>query len=188
MPGESLSHRHQIKMPRNKFSKTIARKSRNEVAVFEEPSFSWSAPEYEHFEKRPKWYWIMGAILVAIVVYAIATNSLLMAITFILIGMLGYVYAEREPRIIRMEIAPEGIRVDNYFYDYDDIRSFWIFYEIEHGHKNLSLHSKKTFLPYIHIPIRDANPIRIRETLLNYLPEIKQELTILDHLEKIIGL
>jgi len=130
----------------------------------------------------------MGGILLVIIVYALITNSILMAITFILIGMLGYIYAEREPRTIQMEINPDGIKVDNYFYEFDDIRSFWIFYEVEEGLKILSLHSKKTFLPYIHIPIGNANPIKIRETLLQYLPEIKQELSILDRLEKLIRL
>jgi hypothetical protein len=175
-------------MPRNKFSKTIARRSPVETTVFDEPSFSWEAPEYEHSEKPPKWYWIMGGILLVIIVYAIVTNSILMAITFILIGMLGYIYAERQPRIIQMKITPDGIKVDDYFYDYDNIRSFWIFYEVEEEIRILSLHSKKTFLPYIHIPIGNANPIKIRETLLQYLPEIKQELTAIDRLERLIGL
>ena len=175
-------------MNQRKQSQQLAKIERPEIEKFKEPVFSWQAPEYEHFEKHPKWYWVMGGILLAIVVYALVTNSILMAITFILIGMLGYIYAEREPRIIEMEINPDGIKVDNYFYDYDDVRSFWIFYEVEEGFKILSLHSKKTFLPHVHIPIGDANPIKIRETLLSYLPEIRQELTILDRLEKLIGL
>ncbi|MDP1845886.1 MAG: hypothetical protein Q8L09_04000 [Candidatus Moranbacteria bacterium] len=154
----------------------------------DEPVFSWEAPEYDHEEKHPKWYWIMGGALLAIIIYALVINAILMAITFILIGMLGYVYAEREPRLIRMEINSDGVRVDNYFYQYDDLKSFWIFYEVEEGIKTLSLHSKKTFLPHIHIPIENANPILIRETLINYLPEIRQELTIIDRLEKMIGL
>ena len=175
-------------MNQRKQSQQLAKIERPEIEKFQEPVFSWQAPEYEHFEKHPKWYWVMGGILLAIVVYALVTNSILMAITFILIGMLGYIYAEREPLIIEMEINPDGIKVDNYFYDYDDVRSFWIFYEVEEGFKILSLHSKKTFLPHVHIPIGDANPIKIRETLLSYLPEIRQELTILDRLEKLIGL
>lgn len=154
----------------------------------EEPTFSWQAPEYEHFEKHPKWYWTTGAVLLAIVIYAIVTDSVLMAITFILIGMLAYIYAEREPRIIGMEIGPDGIKVDGYFYKHDDLKSFWIFYETEENFKTLSLHSKKTFLPHIYIPIGDANPVMIRETLINYLPEIRQELTIIDRLERLIGL
>jgi hypothetical protein len=154
----------------------------------EEPFFVWEAPEYEYIEKHPRWYWLMGAILLAIIVYAIVTDSLLMAITFILIGMLGYVYAEREPKIIRMKIDPEGVSADRIMYEYENLKSFWIFYEVEAGFKVLSLHSKKTFLPHIHIPIGDANPILIREVLLNYLPEIRQEMTLVDRLSMMIGL
>lgn len=158
------------------------------VSRDENPVFAWEAPEYEYIEKHPKWYWITGAVLLAIVIYAIITNSILMAITFILIGMLIYIYAEREPRLIRMEINSDGIVADKIMYEHDDLKSFWIFYEIEAGFKVLSLHSQKTFLPHIHIPIGDANPIMIREVLLHYLPEIRQEMTIVDRLSLLIGL
>jgi len=154
----------------------------------DEPVFSWEAPEYEYIEKHPKWYWVMGIILLAIIVYAIVTNSVLMAITFILIGMLGYVYAQREPKIIQMEINPDGAVADKIMYEYENLKSFWIFYEVEAGFKVLSLHSKKTLLPHIHIPIGSANPILIREVLLNYLPEIRQEMTFIDRLSMLIGL
>jgi hypothetical protein len=154
----------------------------------DEPVFSWQAHEYEYIEKHPKWYWIMGTLLLAIIVYAIITNSILMAITFILIGMLGYAYAEREPRLIHMEINPDGVVVDKIMYEYEDLKSFWIFYEVEAGFKILSLHSKKTFLPHIHIPVGEANPILIREVLLNYLPELRQEMTFIDRFSLLIGL
>jgi len=95
----------------------------------------------------------------------------------------------RRDAVVEMEkLVADGIRVDDYFYDYDNIRSFWIFYETEEEIRVLSLHSKKTFLPYIQIPIGNANPIKIRETLLQYLPEIKQELSVIDRLERMIGL
>jgi hypothetical protein len=158
------------------------------IAHSHSPVFTWEAHEYEYIEKHPKWYWVMGIILMAIIVYAIVTNSILMAITFILIGMLGYYFAEREPHLIQMEINPEGVIVDKTMYEYDDIKSFWIFYETESGFKVLSLHSQKTFLPHIHIPIGDANPVLIREVLLNYIPEIRQEMGIVDRLSLMIGL
>jgi hypothetical protein len=175
-----------------KSKKEISKKSGQNmpanVSHSKEPFFQWEAPEYEYIEKHPKWYWIMGIVLLAIIVYAIITNSLLMAITFILIGMLGYIYAEREPRLIRMEINPDGVIADKIMYEYDDLKSFWIFYEVDSGFKVLSLHSQKTFLPHIHIPVGDANPILIREVLLNYLPEIRQEMTLIDRLSLLIGL
>ena len=179
-------------MDRIKPKNEIAKSAKSEVpanfARSEEPVFQWEAPEYEYIEKHPKWYWVMGLLLLAIIVYAIITNSILMAILFILIGMLGYVFAEREPRVIRMEINPDGVVVDKIMYEYDDLKSFWIFYEVEAGFKVLSLHSKKTFLPHIHIPVGDANPILIREVLLNYLPELRQEMTIVDRFSLMIGL
>ena len=185
-----MNFRNQKKIIPNK--QVIAQKSAGSavtpVSDADEPVFSWEAPEYGHEEKHPKWYWIMGSALLAIIIYAIVTNALLMAITFILIGMLGYVFAEREPRIIQMEINSDEVRVDNYLYPYDGLKSFWIFYEVEVGIKILSLHSQKTFLPHIHIPIGNANPILIRETLINYLPEIRQEFTVIDKLERLIGL
>jgi hypothetical protein len=175
-------------MDRKAKTKQLARHAPSLPAENDDPAFSWEAPEYEYEEKHPRWYLLMGGILLAVIIYALVTNSLLMAITFILIGMLGYIYAEREPRMIQMKINSDGIQVDNYFYKYEDLKSFWIFYEVEENIKLLSLHSKKNFLPHIHVPVGDANPILIREVLVEYLPEIRQELTIIDRLERMIGL
>jgi hypothetical protein len=192
MPGESLPSRLRKFMdrmkPKNEMTISTGQNMPANFVQNDEPVFQWEAPEYEYIEKHPKWYWVMGLALLAIIVYAIITNSILMAILFILIGMLGYVYAEREPRPIRMEINPDGVVVDKIMYEYDDLKSFWIFFEVEAGFKVLSLHSKKTFLPHIHIPVGDANPILIREVLLNYLPELRQEMTIVDRFSLMIGL
>ena len=174
--------------PKHEMAKNTGHNVPANFSHSEEPVFSWEAHEYEYIEKHPKWYWVMGLVLLAIVVYAIITNSILMAILFILIGMLGYVYAEREPRLINMEINPDGVVADKIMYEYEDLKAFWIFYEVEAGFKVLSLHSKKTFLPHVHIPVGDANPILIREVLLNYLPEIRQEMTFIDRFSLIIGL
>jgi len=174
--------------PKHEIAKRVQSNATTNFSEIDEPVFAWETHEYEYIEKHPKWYWIMGIALLAIIVYAIVTNSILMAITFIMIGMLGYVYAEREPRLIHIEINPEGVVVDKIMYEYDDLKAFWIFYEVEAGFKVLSLHSKKTFLPHIHIPVGDTNPILIRETILNYLPEIRQEMTIIDRFSLMIGL
>jgi hypothetical protein len=181
------SHPHRIIMNTPRHKNPTHRMPAN-ISQNDDPVFAWEAHEYEYIEKHPKWYWVMGIILLAIVIYAIVTNSILMAITFILIGMLGYYFAERDPRLIQMEISPEGVVVDRTLYEYDDLKSFWIFYEVEAGFKVLSLHSQKTFLPHIHIPIGDANPILIREVLLNYIPELRQEMTFVDRMSLLIGL
>ena len=147
----------------------------------------WKAPEYENYGQSGRWYLIASLIIAAIVIYAILTNSLIMAITFILIGVVGYIYLQKEPRILDFSITHEGIVVGREIYDFDNIKSFWIFYEPQ-VMKVISLHAKGKFMPYVHIPIHDQDPVQIRATLLKFIPEVKQELNAVDTIERLLHL
>jgi len=164
------------------FEKALSKYRFNEL-----PTFKWEALEHE-IKKRPKqWYWITTSLLMGIIIYAIIANAIIMAITFLLIGTLGYIFINTRPRIIKMEINPDGIQVDNRFYKHDDVESFWIFYELDDDFKMISLILKNKYSPYVRIPIGQANPLIIREVLLQYHPEKKQELGIIDFLQKAVG-
>src|SRR5665647_1028971 len=76
---------------------------------FPEIIFSWQAPEFETFEREKRWYLWVALILLAIIGYATYTNSPVMAITFILIGVVGYIYLNKEPRTLDFQITPKGI-------------------------------------------------------------------------------
>jgi hypothetical protein len=145
----------------------------------------WQAPEFEMFERDKKWYLVMGLILATIVSWAIYTNSPIMAITFILIGVVGYIYAHTEPRVLDFIITREGVIAGRELYSYDNLESFWIFYEPE-GIRVISLHTKSHFLPYVHIPIEHENPVQIREILLRHIPEEKHEPGLVDTLERLL--
>jgi uncharacterized membrane protein len=153
----------------------------------EDTLLHWLAPEFETYEKSNRWYLIASLIIAAIVIYAIITNSLIMAITFILIGVVGYIYLQKEPRILDFSITHDGIVVGREIYDFDNIKSFWIFYEPQQI-KVISLHMKGKFLPYVHIPIHDQDPVQIRAALLKFIPEMKQELTAVDAIERLLHL
>jgi hypothetical protein len=147
----------------------------------------WQAPEFEVYEKSPRWYLTMALILTAVVIYAIVTNSVIMTITFILIGVVGYIYLQKEPRNLTFAITPDGVIVGNEIYDFEDMDSFWIFYDPPHE-KILSLHMRGRMMPFIHIPIGSENPVTMRHNLLNYVPEIKQDHTLVDAFERILHL
>ena len=145
----------------------------------------WQGPEYENYPKDRRWYIIATAILAAIVAYALFTNSPLMTITFILIGVVGYIYLEKGPRVYDFRITHEGVMAGNELYAFDDIEAFWIFYEPPHT-KVLSLHMRGTLMPYIHIPVHQVDPVKIREILLGFIPERKQEPSVVDTLERLL--
>jgi len=146
---------------------------------------SWQAPEFEVYEKSRNWYIIATIFILVMVAYALFTNGPIMAITFILIGIMGYIYSQKDPRVITFSITSQGVLADKEFYPYENIFSFWIFYEPTHT-KTISLHTKASMFPFVHIPLQDENPVELRELLMKNIPEIKQERSFIDTLEKIL--
>jgi hypothetical protein len=147
----------------------------------------WEAPEFEAKPRDERKYIFLGFILTGIIFYAVYTNSPVMAITFILIGIVTYLYSHKAPRTLVFQITEEGIQAANELYEYENIRSFWIFYEPE-GRKEISLHTRSILSPYVNIPVHDQDPVYLRECLMNYIPEIKQKPSALDSLEKALDL
>jgi len=145
----------------------------------------WRAPEYEVFERDKKWYIYMTLFLAAIIAYAIYTNSIVMAITFILIGVVGYIHINKEPQVLDFMITYDGIVAGREFYDFENLISFWIFYEPDEK-KVISLCTKSHLVPYVYIPIHEENPVKLQQLLKKYIPEVKQEEGIIEIAERVL--
>jgi hypothetical protein len=145
----------------------------------------WKAPEFEVYEKSARWYLVFAIFILAMVVYAMSTNGPIMAITFILIGIVGYIYLQKDPRVITFCITSKGLVADKEMYLYENINSFWIFYDPPHT-KTISLHTKASMLPFIHIPLRDEDPVKLRALLIRDIPEIKQDPGMIDAIERVL--
>ncbi len=145
----------------------------------------WQGPEYENYPKDRKWYMLASLFLGIIIVYALITNSPLMAITFILIGIVGFVHLEKDPSVCIYSITREGIMAEKEFYEFDDIQSFWILYKEPHQ-RILSLHTNGWLIPFVHIPIHEIDSEDARQVLLQFIPEKKQHPSIVDTLERLL--
>lgn len=147
--------------------------------------FHWRAPEFEVYKRSRKWYLAAVLILTAIIIFALVSNSPIMAITFILIGFVGYIHLEKNPRVLDFMVTIDGIAAGNEIYEFDTIRSFWIFYDPPYV-KIISLSTKNKIFPYIHIPIHHEDPVKIRELLLKFIPEARQEPNLVDTIERML--
>jgi hypothetical protein len=147
--------------------------------------YHWRGPEFEIYERDKKWYLVVTAILIAIIAWAIYSNSPVMAITFILIGMVGYIFIHKEPRILDFLLTQDGVIAGKEIFDYENLESFWIFYEPPHT-KVLSLKTRSLLLPHVHLPIHDEDPVKIREILLDHIPEKKQEEGLVEIMERVL--
>jgi len=158
----------------------------DEKPKIELKEFEWMAPEFEKKEKTGSWFIVPAIITIALGIFALLTDSILFMIAIVLAFFVFYIYAKKEPRIIKFKIDEKGIEVDGKLHEFGDLRSFWIFYDppLE---KTLSLRSKKSFFPYIRLTIANENPTEIRKFLLNFLPEKRHQESIIDIWMKRIG-
>lgn len=148
---------------------------------------AWQAPEFEVYEKSRTWYLVVGLILLGIITYALVFNNPIMAIVFILIGVVGYLYSEKQPRILDFAITSKGILAGKYLYEFENMDSFWIFYDPPHT-KTLSINMRVSAVPFVYMPLEDEDPTVIREMLIKFIPEEKQEAGLLDAIERFLHL
>ena len=143
-------------------------------------------------EKTPANLRILGvtAILgIALITYFAFSGNYLAAFFFLLAGMLvAYTIYQKKPREVVCKIRAQGVQVNRDLYPYETLKSFWIFYDPPH-HQELSIRSRKTFTGgYIKVPLGDADPVKIREILIKFLPERRQEEALVDVFARIVGL
>jgi len=149
------------------------------------PIVAWYAPEHIHLRPNPRGLILSTVLLALIIAYAVFTDSLMMAITFILFGIVGYLFVTRDPREFEFTITDRGIVTGKTLYAFEDINSFWI-YEDPPLEGVLSIHSSGILAPYLHIPIAGIDDQEIRAILLNFVPEEKHTPTLVDTLEKML--
>lgn len=139
----------------------------------------WAALEFKKYKKGKKWFVLPTLIALIVIIAAILLKNLLLVVASILTAFVVYIYAKKEPKKIKFSISGNGVQIDQIVYKFEDLKSFWIFYELGKV-KEISLRSKKAFMPYIKIPLGDQNPAEIRRLLLKFLPEKKQRESIID--------
>lgn len=141
--------------------------------------FKWQAPEFSKKEKNKSWFIVPGLITIGLSIFALLSENVLFLIAIILAFFVFYIYANKEPRVIKFKINEKGVEIDGKLHDFDSLRSFWLFYNPPEQ-KELSLCSRRTFLPYIRISLDKENPNEIRKFLLKFLPEKRHRESVID--------
>lgn len=144
---------------------------------------AWSAEQRvpSNEERRGKNIVIIGGGGI-ITLAALFWGNYLLGIFIALAAFVLYASGSGKSRAVKCAITPQGIKIENRVYEFSDIKSFWIFYDPS-DIKELSLESRKTMMPQIRAPLGDTDPIKLRETLLKFIPEKKHE----ESLSDIIG-
>jgi hypothetical protein len=146
---------------------------------------SWHAEEYKHIPKDSRWF--KRALIVASVLFIISISlgnflfSFLIAVgTFTFLTLAG-----RHPDVIEFGITQKGVFVDKTLHPFQNFESFWI--RDEEDGDILSLKSHRHIMPYIILPLGDADIARVHEIMLKKLPEVPHEKTFAEIFTEYIG-
>ncbi|MDQ3014483.1 MAG: hypothetical protein M3Q73_01315 [bacterium] len=132
---------------------------------------TWEVLEHHHRDPSTDWYWALGIITITFAGLCILLGNILLAIFVILGAVVGAMNIGRVPKLIRIELTPRGVMVENTLYPYLALESFWV---EEHTHPaQIILQSKKHFMPYIIVPIGHMDPDDVRAYLLLHLKEVE---------------
>ncbi len=145
----------------------------------------WSAPEHDTFELGPKSQVIVTVALVLIIAWALYTDSPIMAITFILAGITGYLLHIAEPKIYHFAITSRGVLTHDEFYAFDTIQSFFIHTDAPLDGL-LSLHTRGRLVSHAHVPLSDLDRATVRRFLREHLREEPHDPSMIDILEKFL--
>ncbi len=130
----------------------------------------WQAPEYEFYKKTPDWFWSIGIIAFGLFLSAIFLKNFLFAILALVAGFSLALYGAKKPNIISFSADEKGIRVRKRIYPYESLDSFCVHYDPPHK-KELTIKSKKTFVPIINLPLGDADSEKTRDLLSRFIKE-----------------
>jgi hypothetical protein len=126
------------------------------------------------------------SVLILIIAYSIYTDSPIMAITFILIGMTAYLLINRPAEATEYMVTEKGILSGREFYQYGSITSFWIIEGHPQFPNHLILDIAGIIASRIHIPLDGNDSEIMRKVLRKYVPEKEYEPTVIDIVERIL--
>lgn len=134
--------------------------------------FHWQAPEFHFYQKDLAWYFkfsLIGLILASIFIYLGASQkqfSYYLAAAVVLAAILAlFSQSAVQPKATDIAFSQDGVEITGRKYLWPALKNFWF------SDHTISFDQKKRFSFPLQAMIGEADPIKIREFLLQYLPE-----------------
>lgn len=141
----------------------IKNKSEKPISLFE-----WTAKEEKLSGKNLIFAAVIALAIIAALIFWL--KNYFGAITIFLLYIIFYLYYGRESKEFRFILRNDGIETEEKFFFYDSLKSFRIIYQAG-ATKELKIIGKKKLMPEISFPIGNADPVKIREIILKFVPE-----------------
>ena len=150
------------------------------------PMLKWGALEYDYIPKSNNWFWGVAIVAISITLASALLGNFLFAILVAVAAFAVIIYGARKPRKVSFSFTARGIQIDNHLFPYENLRSFWLHYDPPQK-KFITVEPKKMFMPAITVPLGDTDPNIVREYLLKFLKEERQEESLITTIIRFLG-
>lgn len=130
----------------------------------------WRAKEHGYAPRSARWFITLAALVAAAAGTMVLLSNILGAVVVGVIGALIYALAQREPDSVRYRIMVDGVAINDRLYPYRELQAFNIVY-VPGQVKTVLLRSTRRFSPLVQLELGQADPLPIRDQLLEFLPE-----------------
>ncbi|MBT4153233.1 MAG: hypothetical protein HOE53_01135 [Candidatus Magasanikbacteria bacterium] len=130
----------------------------------------WTTKEYEQPARKTRWFVVMGIISGILIFYGLVKGNFLFSLIIMLFFIVLFLQSHQKPPLVGFAITPIGVVVGNRLYEYAELKQFYIIYQPPQV-EMLYIETTGISRPMLRIPLMDQDPIEIRDTLLQFLPE-----------------
>ena len=133
----------------------------------------WDTPEFIPLPRGPLWYTVAGIVMALLIGYALYTESLTMAIVFVMLAAVFLLTQNRQPGMLNIRFTEMGVHLGSRYYSYHQINSFWMIYQPPYVRSLYFRIADGKQYKVIKVELNHQNPTEVREVLLREIPEIE---------------
>ncbi len=130
----------------------------------------WTIQEYEQYKRSGFWYVIVTFLGLFFIIYALITGNFLFALIIVVFAIIMFLQHYQKPNQVLFKITELGVVVGRKFYNFSEFEDFYIIYNPPEV-KTLYLNPKNILQPMLRVPLLDMNPVEIKHSLREFLPE-----------------
>ncbi len=131
----------------------------------------WDFPEYIKYDRGPVWFAVATLVGGGLLIWAMIDGNFLFALMIILVAFIILTHHRSEPLTLHFTLYERGLQIGDAYYHHRDVEKFAVVYDPPFV-KTLYIMPKNAVLRQeIPIPLKDQDPVDVRNILLDYLAE-----------------
>jgi hypothetical protein len=148
----------------------------------------WHAREWIDHERGAVWWSVASVLFILAVVISLINEVYSAAFAFAALGGLLWVLSHHPAPIVQVSITEMGVQFGERFWQYANIKQFWIIHEKGLSQLHLEVREGRWSKEFA-IQLEDVNPLDVRDELARQIPEAEgKEEGLIDFLARTLKL